>query len=768
MAKMSGADIVLESLKRLDATTIFGYPGGVVLPLYDRLPAHPEIRHILVRHEQGGGHAADGYARASGQLGVALATSGPGATNLVTAVTNAMMDSVPVLFITGNVGRNLLGKDGFQEADITGITMPIVKHNYLVMRAQDLAYTFAEAAHIAMTGRPGPVHIDIPKDVFIEEADFEWPTELTIRGYRPVTRGNPAQVKRAAAIIDAAERPIIFAGHGIILGNADQELRAFAEKGGIPVIHTLLGLGGMPHDHVLNYGMMGMHGSFWANHAASNADVIVGLGMRMDDRALGRFADMNPTAKVVHVDIDPAEHNKNIIASVPIVGDVRQVLPQLTEAIEQRSHIEWLRWIDQMREDHKQSFSVPNGGQLTTQYVVERIADSIGAEGIVTTGVGQHQMWAAQFMRITRPRQLVTSGGPRHDGLRGAGGDGGAGGVPRPPGVEHLRRRRVPDDVPGDRHDGGRASAGEDGDHEQRLSRHGPPVAGADLPGQLRRGGHVAARLREAGGGLRHQGHADHREGAGRGRDRRGERLRRPGHPRLPRRGRGQRLADGARRRVSERDGGDQGRDRAPARPRADGEGAGPMKHTVVALVEDRPGVLNRVASLFRRRGFNIESLAVGTTEEDGISRMTIVLDGDDGIVEQVEKQLYKLIDVVKVSDLTKEEAVTRELALIKVHCTREQRGDVLDVIQIFRAQAVDVTPNSLMVQIVAAAETLDALVDNLRPYGVKEMVRTGRIAMMRGSRTTAVHEREPEPVHRFHLEAGRRPEEEELPFVSK
>ncbi|MPZ98516.1 MAG: biosynthetic-type acetolactate synthase large subunit [Dehalococcoidia bacterium] len=411
MTKMSGADIVLESLKRLGVDVVFGYPGGVVLPLYDRWPSHPEVRHILVRHEQGGGHAADGYARATGKLGVALATSGPGATNLVTAITNAMMDSVPTLFITGNVARNLLGRDGFQEADITGITMPIVKHNYLVMRPEDLAYTFAEAAHIATTGRKGPVHIDIPKDVFIEEAEFEWPSEVTIRGYRPVSRGNPAQVKRAAAMIDAAERSIIFAGHGIILGGAAEELRSFAEKTGTPILNTLLGLGSIDPGHVLAYGMMGMHGSYWANHAASNADVIIALGMRMDDRALGRFEDMNPTAKIVHIDIDPAEHNKNIMATVPIVGDVKEVLPQLTEAVQSNSHVEWLRWIDRLRVDHKSSMSVPDGTALTTQYVCTRIAEAAGPEAVITTGVGQHQMWAAQFMNISRPHQLITSGG---------------------------------------------------------------------------------------------------------------------------------------------------------------------------------------------------------------------------------------------------------------------------------------------------------------------------------------------------------------------
>ncbi len=411
MTTMTGADIVLESLKKIGIDTVFGYPGGVVLPLYDRFPHHPEIHHILARHEQGAGHAAEGYAKASGKLGCALATSGPGATNLVTAITDAMMDSIPVLFITGNVGRNLLGRDGFQEADITGITMPITKHNYLVMRPEDLAPTFAEAAYIATTGRPGPVHIDIPKDVFIEEADFEWPTEISIRGYRPSSRGNPAQVKRAAQLIRRAERPIIFAGHGIIQANASEELIEFAEKTGTPVVNTLLGLGSIPQDHALSYGMLGMHGSYWANHATSAADLIIALGMRMDDRALGRFDDLNPNAQIIHVDIDPAEHNKNLEATVPIVGDVREVLTQLSEELESSTHVEWIRWIDDLRRDHAESFALPSGPELTTQFAESRIAEAIGHEGVVVTGVGQHQMWAAQHMHISRPRQLITSGG---------------------------------------------------------------------------------------------------------------------------------------------------------------------------------------------------------------------------------------------------------------------------------------------------------------------------------------------------------------------
>ena len=409
--KLSGADIVLECLKRIGIDTVFGYPGGVVLPLYDRFPAHPEIHHILVRHEQGAGHAADGYARASGRIGCALATSGPGATNLVTAIQNAMMDSVPTLFITGNVARNLIGKDGFQEADATGITMPSVKHNYLVMRAEDLAYTFAEAFYLATSGRPGPVHIDIPKDVFTEETEFEWPTTVSVRGYEVPGAADAASIEEAARLIDTAERPLIIAGHGVILGGACDELRTFAERSGIPVLNTLLGLGSIPRTHVLSYGMMGMHGSYEANMAASNADVIIGLGNRMDDRAIGRFADFNATAKLIHVDIDPAEHNKNLPTDLPIVGDVEQVLPQLSAAVQQRTHMDWIRWIDEVRDAHAHSMAVPGGPELTTQHVIQRISELNDDDTVIVTGVGQHQMWAAQHMRFMRPHQLITSGG---------------------------------------------------------------------------------------------------------------------------------------------------------------------------------------------------------------------------------------------------------------------------------------------------------------------------------------------------------------------
>tara|TARA_B110000014_G_scaffold262367_1_gene256181 strand:+ start:2577 stop:4322 length:1746 start_codon:yes stop_codon:yes gene_type:complete len=412
ISKMIGADIVLESLKKAKVDTLFGYPGGVVLPLYDRFPFHKEIKHILVRHEQAAGHAADAYARVSGRIGVALATSGPGATNLVTAVQNAMMDSIPTLFITGNVARNLIGKDGFQEADATGIFMPTVKHNYLVTNASDLAPTFAEAIHIATTGRPGPVHIDIPKDVFLEEADFNWPEEINLRGYKLNQDLNEESIKDAVSIINQSEKPIIFAGHGIIISNTHKLLQKLSEKADIPVITTLLGIGSMPTDHSLHYGWMGMHGTYYANHAASNADTIIALGMRMDDRALGRFADLNPNAKIVHIDIDPAEHDKNLKATVPVVGNLSEILPEITNEIDETNHAEWINWINDLKKNHSDSMAIPDTSALSVQFVVNQIAkENKKNKLVVVTGVGQHQMWAAQHMNISEPRQLVTSGG---------------------------------------------------------------------------------------------------------------------------------------------------------------------------------------------------------------------------------------------------------------------------------------------------------------------------------------------------------------------
>jgi len=408
--RLSGAQILLECLVREGVEIIYGYPGGVVLPLYDRFPQYPQIRHVLVRHEQGAAHAADGYARATGKVGVCLATSGPGATNLVTGICTAMMDSVPMVAITGNVARNLLGRDGFQEADITGITLPITKHNYLVMEAKDIAATVREAFYIASTGRPGPVLIDIPKDVFIEEAEFHWPEQVSLRGYKPTLDGHPGQIKKAAKLIDNAKRPVILAGHGVIASGGAPELRALAEKAGIPVITTFLGIGAFPQDHALSYAWLGMHGAYYANHAANNADVVIGVGMRFDDRAMGRFSDFNPTAQIIHIDIDPAEIGKNFKTAVPIVGDVKRVLAQLVQEVQPNTHVEWTRWIDDLRREHP-SFIVPDTDGISMAYAIRQIYEATRGEAIIVTGVGQHQMWVGQHYTFRYPRQLISSGG---------------------------------------------------------------------------------------------------------------------------------------------------------------------------------------------------------------------------------------------------------------------------------------------------------------------------------------------------------------------
>ena len=410
MAQLTGAQMVLEGLQREGVDTIFGYPGGVVLPLYDTLPQYPGMRHILVRHEQGPAHMADGYARASGRMGVCLGTSGPGATNLVTGICTAWMDSTPVFALTGNVGRSLLGKDGFQEADITGITHSITKHNYLVMRSEEIPLTIREAAHICRSGRPGPVLVDIPKDVFQEEGEFDWPEQINLRGYKPTLEGHPGMIRRAAELIDQAKRPIIIAGHGIIWGNAHQELLDLAEKADIPVITTFLGIGAFPESHDLSYGWLGMHGMFYANMAADKADLVIAIGMRFDDRAMGRFKDFNPGVKIVHIDIDPAEIGKNFPTAVPIVGDARHVLPKLVEHTHEAEHQEWRNWIDQVKEEHP-TLHIRESRRMLPQYVVRTLWEETNGDATIVTGVGQHQMFAGQHYFYKRPRQLVTSGG---------------------------------------------------------------------------------------------------------------------------------------------------------------------------------------------------------------------------------------------------------------------------------------------------------------------------------------------------------------------
>ncbi|PPF38795.1 acetolactate synthase large subunit [Rathayibacter sp. AY1A3] len=414
---LTGAQAVVRSLEMLGIEDVFGLPGGAILPVYDPLMDSSKIRHILVRHEQGAGHAAEGYASATGKLGVCIATSGPGATNLVTAIADAYMDSVPMLAITGQVFSTLMGTDAFQEADIVGITMPITKHSILVTRPEDIPSALASAALIATTGRPGPVLVDITKDAQQDQAPFLWPPKIDLPGYRPVTKAHGKQIQAAAQLLVESRKPVLYVGGGIIRARAAAELKAFAEACGAPVVTTLMARGAFPDSHEQHLGMPGMHGTVPAVLALQEADLILALGSRFDDRVTGKAALFAPHAKVVHVDIDPAEISKIRTADVPIVGDLKDVLPDLTDAFAKASAdgradtSEWWSYLKGLQTEFPLGYTEPNDGLLSPQYVIKRIGEITGPEGVFASGVGQHQMWAAQFIKYERPNSWLNSGG---------------------------------------------------------------------------------------------------------------------------------------------------------------------------------------------------------------------------------------------------------------------------------------------------------------------------------------------------------------------
>jgi acetolactate synthase-1/2/3 large subunit len=406
---MTGAQILIESLKRQGVEVMFGYPGGSVLPIFDKI-YDSDIKFILTRHEQGAAHAADGYARATGKVGVCIATSGPGATNLTTGIANAYMDSIPMVAITGQVKTNLIGNDAFQEADVTGITRPITKHNYLVKDANELALVIREAFYIASTGRPGPVVVDIPVDVQQKDVEFIWPEQFEIRSYKPTYFGHPGQIKKAAKLIASSRKPIIYAGGGVITAEAHNELRQLAEKIQAPVTMTLMGLGGFPGTHELSLGMLGMHGTAYANHAIMESDLIIAVGARFDDRVTGRIDVFAPYAKVIHIDIDPASISKNVKVDVPIVGSAKNILGQLLEEISKPSDTrEWLKTINNWKDKHPLAYK--EGEKIKPQYVIEQIYEASRGEAIITTEVGQNQMWACQWYKYASPRTFISSGG---------------------------------------------------------------------------------------------------------------------------------------------------------------------------------------------------------------------------------------------------------------------------------------------------------------------------------------------------------------------
>jgi acetolactate synthase-1/2/3 large subunit len=416
-SQITGAQALVAALEELGVDVVFGIPGGAILPAYDPL-FDSRLRHVLVRHEQGAGHAAAGYAQVTGRPGVCMATSGPGATNLVTPLADAYMDSVPVVAITGQVPSGLIGTDGFQEADIAGITLPITKHNFLVTSADDIARTVAEAFHVASTGRPGPVLVDIAKDALQAKTTFRWPVPFDLPGYHPVTRPHSRQVREAARMMAAAERPVLYVGGGVIKAGASAELLALAELTGMPVVTTLMARGGFPSSHRLNLGMPGMHGTVAAVGALQKADLLIALGARFDDRVTGRLDSFAPGAAVVHADIDPAEISKNRRADVPIVGDCREVITELLAAVQaereagNRADLSaWWTQLEAWRNTYPLGYSEPADGSLSPQYVIERIGKMVGPDAVYVAGVGQHQMWAAQFISHENPRHWLNSGG---------------------------------------------------------------------------------------------------------------------------------------------------------------------------------------------------------------------------------------------------------------------------------------------------------------------------------------------------------------------
>jgi acetolactate synthase I/II/III large subunit len=416
--RITGAQALVRSLEEVGADVVFGIPGGAILPAYDPLYDSTRVRHILVRHEQGAGHAAEGYAQATGKVGVCMATSGPGATNLVTPIADAYMDSVPMVAITGQVGRAFIGTDAFQEADISGITLPITKHNFLVQSADDVASAIAAAFHLASTGRPGPVLVDVPKDVLQDRTEFSWPPRVDLPGYRPVTRPHGKQVREAAKLISAARRPVLYVGGGVLKARATAELRQLAELTGIPIVTTLMARGSFPDSHRQHLGMPGMHGSVAAVTALQKSDLLIALGTRFDDRVTGRLDTFAPGAAVIHADIDPAEIGKNRIADVPIVGDAREVLAELIPAVRaefdagNRADLTgWWQQLDAWRETYPLGYDEPSDGALAPQYVIERLGKIAGPDTIFAAGVGQHQMWASQFIQYENPYTWLNSGG---------------------------------------------------------------------------------------------------------------------------------------------------------------------------------------------------------------------------------------------------------------------------------------------------------------------------------------------------------------------
>ncbi len=729
--KMNGADAILRSLEAEGVEVMFGIPGGAIMPTYDAMARGTTVRHVLARHEQGAGHMAQGYARASGRVGVAIATSGPGATNLVTPIADAWMDSTPLVCITGQVRSNLIGTDAFQECDITGITMPIVKHSWLVQDVKEIAAVMKAAFHVARTGRCGPVLVDVPRDIQEAEVDFSYPETVDLPGWRPPRKVHPLQIREAAKRIAHAEKPVLYVGGGTLNGDACDELRDLAEVGGLPVITTLMGKGAFPETHPLFFGWPGMHGTKWSNIAMNTCDVLVAIGARFDDRVTGKLSAFAPGATVIHLDIDPAEISKLRDADVPVVGPLKKAVAELAKEVGKHRDdgvpppAAWVHKIEEWRDEFPLRYG--SGGEwLKPQKLMETLQElTAGDDVIFTTGVGQHQMWAMQYLHHRAAAELHHLGRARDDGLRhprrGRSEGGEAGGHRR------LRRRRrlLPDDGPGADDRRHRGPADHRRARQQRLPRHGHAVAGhvlrrTPLPRRPRR---RRARLREARRGVRWRRDARGVGGGARAGPARGALAQPHRRDRLPGRPGRAVLPD------------DPGRRRRDRHGRVRRVGGGSLvKHTISVLLEDKPGALARIATMFARRGFNIDSLAVGPTERDGVSCITLRVDCEHHTLEQIEKQIHKLVNVLRVTELAPDDAVERELLLLKVSAGPERRAELISTSEAFKGRVVDLGADSVTFELTGTPEELDAFQELARPHGIQELVRTGRVGIARAS----------------------------------
>ena len=733
--KMTGGDAILRCLEAEGVEVMFGIPGGAIMPTYDAMARGTTVRHVLARHEQGAGHMAQGYARASGRVGVAIATSGPGATNLVTPIADAWMDSTPLVCITGQVRTPLIGTDAFQECDITGITLPIVKHSWLVQDVEELAAAIKAAFHVARTGRCGPVLVDVPRDIQETVFEFAYPETVELPGWRPPTKVHPLQIREAAKAIALARKPVLYVGGGTLNGDACEELLELAEAGTLPVITTLMGKSAFPETHELHFGWPGMHGPKWSNLAMNTCDVLVAVGARFDDRVTGKLAAFAPGATVIHLDVDPAEISKLRTADIPVVGPLKAALAALTPEIA-RHRAEGVPapepWLDQIRA-WREEFPLKygeGGGWLKPQRVLERLQSlTAGTDVVVTTGVGQHQMWAMQYLLSETPRELHHLGRARDDGVRNPRRGRRQGGAAGGDGRLRRRRRLLPDDRAGARHRGRRGAPDRRRAHQQRLPRDGHAVAGHVLrraplarPPDPRR-----AQLRAPRGGLRRGRHGRDERGGARHRPRRGADRESDGGRRLPRRPGRAVLPDGAHGRGGRR------HDRVRAVGRRGG-GEGVVKHTLSVTVEDKPGALNRITTMFARRGFNIDSLAVGPTERPGVSCITLRVDCSRHTLEQIEKQIHKLVNVLRVTELQPGEAVERELLVVRIAAPADRRAELVTTAQALGARLLDVGRDAVVMELAGTPEELDGFHQLCEPYGIVDLVRTGRVGVPRAS----------------------------------